>query len=96
MSDKPSLVNTQWNIEDVRRDLEQLRSDMAQLADSITKTARQGARGAAADAKVAAAQVGDLAGEHYATVRERIRDQPVTACAIAAGVGLLLGQILRR
>lgn len=99
MVDKPNFANDPAitaKAEDMRSDLEQLRSDLTSLADTIAKSARENAKSVASDAKAAASQVGDLAGDQYVQVRDRIREQPMTACAIAIGVGILLGQMLRR
>lgn len=99
MAEKPEVlksVSTEPNIADVREDLEQLRADFARLLDTMGKTARQGVKGAAGEAENAAEEVSDWAEGRYLTLRETIREQPVTACAIAAGVGVILGQLLLR
>lgn len=84
------------SLADLREDLDQLRSDFAQLLETLGRTARAGVRGATGDAGTAASDVTDWAEEQYLTLQESIRDQPIKACAIAAGVGVILGQILLR
>ncbi|MFG1345979.1 hypothetical protein V5F59_13885 [Xanthobacter autotrophicus DSM 431] len=84
------------SLTDVREDLDQLRADFARLLDTLGKTARNGVKGATGEAEAAAGDVTDWAEGQYQTLRETIREQPITACAIAAGVGVILGQILLR
>lgn len=84
------------SLADLRQDLDQLRADFAQLLETLGRTARSGVFGAAGDAGSAASDVTDWAEEQYLTLQESIRDQPIKACAIAAGVGVILGQILLR
>ncbi|MFG1351771.1 YqjD family protein [Xanthobacter autotrophicus] len=98
MVQKPEIVSTtaEPGLSDVRADLDQLRADFAQLIETLGKTAKHGVKGAKGEASSAAEDVSDWAEGHYLTLRESIREQPVTACAIAAGVGVILGQILLR
>lgn len=84
------------SVADVRADIDQLRADFARLLETVGKTARHGMNGAAGEAESAAAEVSDWAEGQYLTLRESIREQPITACAIAAAVGVILGQILLR
>lgn len=81
---------------DVRQDLDQLRADFARLIDSLGKTAHSKVEGLAGEAQVQAAAASEWAEGHSVSVREAIREQPFVACAVAAGVGLLLGQLLLR
>jgi len=81
---------------ELQADLATLKSDLAQLADTLGKTARHGVQGAAGEAEAAANEVVDWAEYQYESLRETVRAQPLTACAIAVGVGLVLGQLLRR
>ncbi len=80
----------------VRADLEKLKDDLALLMDAMGRKAQRRVRHATDTAEVAAAGMGDWAEDQYAALRETIRAQPITACALAAGFGLLLGQMLRR
>lgn len=92
-AEKPAV---EPSLADVRQDLDQLRADFARLLDTLGKTARHGVKGATGEAEAAAADVSDWADGQYRSLRETIREQPITACAIAAGVGVILGQILLR
>lgn len=83
-------------LEELRQDVEALKGDFARLMDTLSQTARHGVRGAASEAEMAAGEVSDWAEEQYLALRENIRAQPLTACAIAAGMGLVIGQILMR
>ncbi|MDI4664091.1 hypothetical protein K9U40_07070 [Xanthobacter autotrophicus] len=98
MVQKPEIVSTtaEPSLSDVRADLDQLRADFAQLIETLGKTASSGVKGAKGEAESAAEDVSDWAEGQYMTLRESIREQPITACAIAAGVGVILGQILLR
>ncbi|MFS8036366.1 hypothetical protein ACI7BZ_05265 [Xanthobacter sp. AM11] len=99
MAEKPEPLKSapaEPSLADVREDLDQLRADFARLLDTLGKTARHGVKGAAGEAETAAGDVQDWAEGQYLTLRETIREQPVTACAIAAGVGVILGQLLLR
>jgi len=93
---KPFDAGVEPSLADLRQDLEKLRADFAQLVGTLGKTARHGVRGAAGDAEAAADEVTDWAEGQMNTLRERIVAQPLAACAIAAGVGALLGQLLVR
>lgn len=96
MAEKPDTSKIEPTLEDVRQDLETLKADFTRLVDSLGKTARAGAKGAVGEAELAAGEVSDWAEAQYLTLRENIRAQPITACAVAAGLGLLFGQILMR
>ncbi|MFG1181036.1 DUF883 family protein [Xanthobacter versatilis] len=98
MVQKPEIVSTtpEPSLSDVRADLDQLRADFAQLIETLGKTAKHGVKGAKGEATNAAEDVTDWAEGQFLTLRESIREQPITACAIAAGVGVILGQILLR
>jgi len=105
MVDKPQIVTSpaassasaaEANLHDVKSDLDQLKADFTKLLETLGKTAKHSVKGAKGDAESAAGEVGDWAEEQVLTLRESIREQPITACAIAAGVGVILGQILLR
>ncbi|MFG1462389.1 DUF883 C-terminal domain-containing protein [Xanthobacter sp. DSM 24535] len=102
MADQPDATpgspkaGVEPNLAEVRQDLEKLRADFAQLVETLGKTARHGVKGAAGEAELAAGEVTDWAEGQMATLRDSIQAQPLAACAIAAGVGALLGQLLVR
>lgn len=84
------------HIAELKADLAAVKADLAKLMDTLERTARHGANGAAGEAEAAIDEVTEWAESQYETLRESIRAQPLAACAIAAGVGALLGQILLR
>ncbi|MEP9354076.1 hypothetical protein ABLE93_10830 [Xanthobacter sp. KR7-65] len=99
MVDKPQIVSTpapEPSLTDVKSDVDQLRTDFARLLDSLGKTAKHSMKGAKGDAESAASDMTEWAEGQVVTLRESIREQPIKACAIAAGVGVILGQILLR
>lgn len=98
MAEKPQIVSTpaEPSLSDVKSDVDQLRADFARLLDTLGKTASHSVKGAKGDAETAAGEVSDWAEEQVSSLRESIREQPITALAIAAGVGVILGQILLR
>lgn len=96
MSETTGSGKVEPSLEDLRADMEALKADLARLMETLAKTAQHGAKGAAAEAELAADEVTDWAEEQYLALRETIRAQPITACAIAAGMGLLFAQFLRR
>ncbi len=105
MVDKPQIVTSpaassasaaEANLHDVKSDLDQLKADFTKLLETLGKTAKHSVKGAKGDAESAAVEVGDWAEDQVVSLRESIREQPIKACAIAAGVGVILGQILLR
>ena len=96
MTDKPMTLNAEPSIEDIRKDLDALKQDFTRLAETIGRTAKRSAKDAAGGAEAAAGEVSDWAEDQYIQLRHTIRDQPLTSCAVAAGLGLVLGQILLR
>lgn len=83
-------------LDDVRQDLERLRADLASLLESAGRGAKQAADEAVGAAEAKAETAGAWAEHRCASLRETIREQPLAACAVAAGVGLILGQVLLR
>lgn len=96
MAEKSDTAKVEPTLEELRQDMETLKADFARLLDTLGQTARHGVKGAADEAGMAADEVSDWAEEQYLILRENIRAQPITACAVAAGLGLLFGQIFLR
>jgi len=100
MAEKPVPPKAEASLDDLRADLEKLRDDFARLLEAAGKGAQASAESVAAEASVKANAAAEAAGEWAQTsctsVRGAIRGQPLLACAVAAGAGLLLGQILLR
>lgn len=87
----------------VRQDVDQLRDDLGKLKKDVTGTARDLAGAARSGAREAGAYVSDAVeaakergGETMDSAREAIRENPFAATAIAFGVGVLLGALIRR
>lgn len=83
-------------LNDLRLDLERMRAELARLLDAAGDSAKAVADEALASAEVKAESASLWAGTQCESVRETIRRQPLTACAVAAGIGLVLGQVLLR
>ncbi len=76
--------------DDTRAELQRLRGQIADLMEDRVSPALSDAAGRAGKAaKRARANVSDGAD----AVSERVRDQPLVAIAVAAGVGYVLGRI---
>jgi ElaB/YqjD/DUF883 family membrane-anchored ribosome-binding protein len=99
------------DLDDLVADLEALRTDIRSLAQGIgseasgrvteaLKSAEERLTGLLSASELAAAEAYDQAevwaNENMDTLRENVREQPVTACLIAMGAGALLGAILFR
>ena len=80
--------------------IETLKSDLAQLTQSPRENGLTYLDAKTADARAAASEKAELAKEKYAELaadtEAKIRANPLTAVAIAAGVGLIFGAISRR
>jgi ElaB/YqjD/DUF883 family membrane-anchored ribosome-binding protein len=92
---------------DLEAELQQLREDVAMLREQLARTGQHGygaARKAAAEGVEQLRAQGEAAMEHLRTNARDIEDQltvavrekPVTALAIAAGVGYFLALLSRR
>jgi ElaB/YqjD/DUF883 family membrane-anchored ribosome-binding protein len=84
-ADMPSHQPLGDDIQKITQHLANLRGEVEKLTSQIGKTGHH---------QVQRAQ--DAAGEALASVEDAVRRDPLTALGIAAGVGLLLGIILRR
>lgn len=84
------------DVDQLRDDLGRLRSDVAGTARDIAGAARTGVKEAGAYVSDAVETVRERGEEHLETTREAIRENPLAATAIAFGVGVLLGALLRR
>lgn len=93
--------------DELQEKLAALREDLKALQDNVKGLA--GDAGDAAAAKMNAAindamnsvqdmaeRVEDWGEDHLVSVRESVREQPLASCALAMGVGALLGAILFR
>ncbi|NNC37752.1 MAG: DUF883 family protein [Hyphomonadaceae bacterium] len=86
--------------QDIPEQIETLRADIKLLADTVKKQAKTTASAKVATAKDAAVERVDATKAKYdeltSSAESRIKDNPLTAVAIAVGAGLLLGAVTRR
>jgi ElaB/YqjD/DUF883 family membrane-anchored ribosome-binding protein len=87
----------------IKQDVDQLRDDLGKLKKDVAGTARDLAGAARSGAREAGAYVTDAMDtarergeETLDSAREAIRENPFAATAIAFGVGVLLGALIRR
>jgi len=88
------------DVEALKRDLSALRSDIkalneslaAELSDSVAR-ATDGMSAAARQALSSAAQAGERG---YSATVHKIEANPMTSILVAAGIGVLIGSMLRR
>ena len=78
--------------QDAREQLRQLRDQVEQL---MAERVRPALADAAERAGEAAHRARDFTGEQAAVVSGHVRERPLTAILIAAGVGYLLGRVTR-
>jgi ElaB/YqjD/DUF883 family membrane-anchored ribosome-binding protein len=78
--ESPSLAVA--TVEDVRRDLEALRNDVSRLSQELTRYVSKRGRKAFRDANE--------------QLEDAVRERPLVAVAIAMGLGVVCGAILRR
>lgn len=92
---------------DLEADIRQLREDIAKLAEQIQKTGQHGfgaARRAASDGVEQLRAQGEAAFAGFKTnakdledqLASSVREKPITALAIAAGIGFFLAVLNRR
>lgn len=96
MVEKSAAPKAEPTLDDVRADLERLRAEFTRLLDAAGQGAQQKLEEAAGAAEAKVESAGLWAEGRCGALRDTIRAQPLTACAVAAGVGLILGQILLR
>ena len=84
----------------LRDDLEALQTDMKGLAGGVGDAAQarlnEMLRNTEDMADQITAQVEDWTNDNAESLREQVREQPLFACAVAMGIGALLGAILLR
>lgn len=93
--------------DDVRKDIEELRKDLASLGKDVRKLAREGAGDASRRATSTVEDLQNRAESALSSVAEQGRDaaknvegtvksHPLESLLVAFGVGVLLGNIIRR
>ena len=95
---KPTTLESR--LDALRDDLEALQSDMKGLAggvgDAATARLNEMLRNTEDMADQITSQVEDWTNDNAEQLRAQVREQPLVACAIAMGIGALLGVILLR
>jgi len=81
-------------IEKLIEEIRNLRSDFSCLSESLVSSARQRTSEAAERTSRALKETWSEAKDAAAGVADRIEDQPLTAAAVAFGIGMLLGMLL--
>lgn len=77
-------------------DIQQLREDIALLKEHLMETGNRSVFRARKAAKDSAEQLRGSADEFQEDIAERVREKPLTAVALAAGIGYLFAMITRR
>ncbi|HEY0283626.1 MAG TPA: hypothetical protein VGC27_13520 [Rhizomicrobium sp.] len=83
--------------EDVQKlsdDITELRADFTRIAETLADLVRLRGQEAAAKFQGSAEETWADAKQHFEGVKKKIKDEPVTAAAVAFGVGLILGILL--
>ena len=75
--------------EDISAQIETLRADIMKLAATVTGDVSDGI-------EKAGRQIGQTTRDARATATDAVLDHPLAAIGIAAGLGLLLGLVVRR
>ncbi len=93
-------ASTPHNVEELRRKYTVAKSAVADLAGEVSKTAADRVGGITSQASEwvhdKAGLLKETASDSRVAVITLVRRNPVAAVAIAAGVGLLLGLVIRR
>lgn len=89
-------ANARSNMQDMNSDIEQLRKDIAQLTDHLKQAGYRSVSRAQRAAKDSAGQLRGTAEDFQDDMAEMVREKPMAALAMAAGVGFLLAMMMRR
>lgn len=84
----------QSSAEDMKADFAALRTDLERLGRDIAALAAQGHQAALRSGAEALSAVREQAGELSDDLSQRVRDNPITSCAVAAGIGIALGLLI--
>lgn len=80
--------------EDLKADFAALRADFERLGRDLAAMADQGREAALRSGSEALHAVRAQAGELSDDLSQRVRDNPITSCAVAAGIGIALGLLI--
>lgn len=81
---------------DVLEDFAELRKDMNKLADALGRAAQHEVSATGHRIENVGRSLLERADDSATYVQDQVRDRPVAAIGIAAGVGMLLGMMLSR
>lgn len=88
------------DVEALKKDLQVLRSDLKSLRSSILEEVRDGteraAEGVSGAARSTVASVAAAGEKGYNATARQIEANPLTSVLVAAGVGFVIGSLLRR
>jgi ElaB/YqjD/DUF883 family membrane-anchored ribosome-binding protein len=100
MAARKKSSSLEQRLDALRDDLEALQTDMKGLAggvgDAATARLNEMLRNTEDMADQLTSHVEDWTNDNAESLREQVREQPLFACAVAMGIGALLGVILLR
>jgi ElaB/YqjD/DUF883 family membrane-anchored ribosome-binding protein len=100
MAARKKSTTLESRLDALRDDLESLQTDMKGLAGGVGDAAQarlnEMLRNTEDMAEQISSQVEDWTNDNAESLRDQVREQPLFACAVAMGVGALLGAILLR
>lgn len=95
-----AAVDVNSDVEALKKDLSNLRGDLRSLRDNLTTQLREHAASSTNDfgatARSAASSVGAAGERSYSAAARQIEANPLTSVLVAAGIGLVIGSMLRR
>ncbi len=83
-------------LDTLRNELDQLRSELSRFLDNASDAARNKVKDAAATAEGVADEATKAAGRGCTVLKDTVREQPLTAVAVAAGIGFIASLFLLR
>lgn len=92
----PSKSNDEVEMTDVRDDIASLRKDVDQLITDLSKYAQQETDKGVKRTRKAASAAQDEIESAGSDVRDYIRDNPLSSCGAALGVGFIAALLMRK
>ena len=86
-------TSTEADIEALQAEIQKLRADFASLSETLRDVLRHGSAETLAKARQSGEKIWSEAARHAHGLTEEIEEKPVTAAAIAFGVGIVLGML---
>ncbi len=80
--------------DDIKGDLAALRADFERIGRDLAALAAQGREAAVRGGAEALQMAREHAGELTDDLSQRVRNNPITSCAVAAGIGIALGLLI--